>query len=75
LALAYSAACGDDWERAAELVGTTEGALLHDTAGYIHQAIIRDRLARPRLDSDRYAELASRGRGLALADVLSEHGS
>jgi predicted ATPase/DNA-binding SARP family transcriptional activator len=74
LALAYAAACDDDWERAAELVGATQGALLHDTAGYLHQAIIRDRLVRPRLDPHRYAVLAGRGRDLGLAEVLSDHG-
>jgi hypothetical protein len=74
LALAYAAACRDDWEGAATLVGATEGALLRDTAGYIHQAIVRDQLVRPRLAPRRYEELAATGRELALTDVLDEHG-
>ncbi|MGE0141123.1 MAG: hypothetical protein AB7R77_25250, partial [Ilumatobacteraceae bacterium] len=74
LALAYAAACRDDWEGAAELVGATEGALLHDTAGYFHQAIVRDRLVRPRLAPDTYAECVARGRRLALHQIVSDHG-
>ena len=62
LALSYAAACDDDWERAAVLIGVTQGALLHDTAGFIHQTLLREQLVRPRLDADTFAELVRRER-------------
>ena len=39
LALAYAAACRDEWERSAELLATAGGALLDDTAGFIYLAM------------------------------------
>jgi predicted ATPase/DNA-binding SARP family transcriptional activator len=74
LALAYAAACRDEWEVAAELVGATQHVLLHHTASFIHLGLVGDQLIAPRLGQERYGELAARGRGLVLADVLADHG-
>ncbi|RYP83515.1 hypothetical protein EKO23_18800 [Nocardioides guangzhouensis] len=74
LALAYAAACADEWDRAAELLGVTEGALMHDTAGFIHQTLVRDHLVRPRLDEERFRELVRRGHGQDPAAILRDAG-
>jgi len=74
LALAYAAACRDAWEEAAELVGAAGVALLHDTAGFIHHALLREQLVRPVLEPDVFAEATMRGQALALDEVLDEHG-
>ncbi len=74
LALAHVAAGRDEWEEAALLVGATEGALLHDTAGFLQQVIVRDRLVRPHLDPDVFDRQLARGRDLVLSDVLARHG-
>ena len=71
--LAYAAACRDEWEEAAELLGATEGALLHDTASFIHQALLGEQLVKPRL-GETYAEVAARGRRLSHAQVLADRG-
>ena len=47
LALACAAACRDDWEEAAELVGAPAGTLLDDTAGFFHLSLVRDQMVRP----------------------------
>jgi hypothetical protein len=74
LALAYAAACRDEWERAAELLGAAEGALLHDTAGFIHQRLLREQLVGPRLDPETYARLLATGQGTSLSAILRDHG-
>ena len=74
LLLAYAAACSNEWERAAELLGAAEGELLHDTAGFIHQSLLREQLVRPQLEPDRFKELLHRGRRLRLSAVLEEWG-
>ncbi len=74
LALAYAAACRDAWEEAAELVGVAVEALLHDTAGFIHHALLREQLVRPVHEPDVFAEATMRGQAMALDDVLDEHG-
>jgi predicted ATPase len=74
LALAYAAACHDDWERAAELLGAIEGALFHDTASFIHHAMLRDQVVRPRLARGVFAAAAARGVELDLTAVLDEAG-
>ena len=63
LALGYAAACRDEWEQAAELLGAAEGALQRDTASFIHHALLREQLVRPRLDPDAFAAVTARGRG------------
>ena len=73
LALAYAAACRDEWERAAELLGAAAG-LQRDTAGFLHLVLLRDRLVRPRLDPDVFGSATARGQGLVLEEVLAEHG-
>jgi predicted ATPase/DNA-binding SARP family transcriptional activator len=73
LALAYAAACRDDWERAAELIGAAQGALLHDTAGFIHETLLRERLVGPRLDPGTFDRCLARGRSVSLESVLGEH--
>ncbi|WP_167305962.1 ATP-binding protein [Nocardioides euryhalodurans] len=73
LALAYAAACRDGWEEAAELLGATEGSLLHGTASFIHQALLGEQLVKPRL-GEAYAEVAARGRHLSHAQVLADRG-
>jgi len=74
LALGYAAACRDDWTRAAELVAAAGSALFSDTAGFVHPALIRDRLVRPRLDPGEFAAATARGEALSLPEVLAEHG-
>jgi hypothetical protein len=74
LALGYAAACRDDWTRAAELVAAAGGALFSDTAGFVHHALIRERLVRPRLDPAQFAAASARGEALSLPAVLAEHG-
>jgi len=74
LALAYAAACHDDWERAAELLGAVADVLLHDTAGFIHLALVRDQLVRPHLEPEAFAAATARGRELDVGAVLAEHG-
>jgi predicted ATPase/DNA-binding SARP family transcriptional activator len=74
LALAYAAACRDDWERAAQLLGVIHGALLPDTAGYIHQEVLREQLVKPRMAPEAFAELETVGRGLVIDWVLREAG-
>jgi hypothetical protein len=73
LALAYAAACRDDWQRAAELLGAAGGALQRDTASFIHLALLRDQLVRPHLDPDVLAAAITRGRSTALAALVEEH--
>jgi predicted ATPase/DNA-binding SARP family transcriptional activator len=74
LALAYDAACHDEWERAAELVGAAGTALRYDTASFIHHALLREQLVRPRLEPGMFAEATARGRKADLGDLLDEHG-
>jgi predicted ATPase/DNA-binding SARP family transcriptional activator len=74
LALGYAAACRDDWTRAAELVAAAGGALFSDTAGFVHHALIRDRLVRPRLDPGEFAAATARGEALSLPELLAGHG-
>jgi predicted ATPase/DNA-binding SARP family transcriptional activator len=72
LAFAYDAACHDEWERAAELVGAADGSLRHDTAGYIHHVLLREQLVRPRLEPEVFREATQRGRKTDVDDLLSE---
>ncbi|HSE08736.1 MAG TPA: AAA family ATPase [Nocardioidaceae bacterium] len=74
LALGYAAACHDDWEQAAELLAAAGGSLLRDTASFVHHALLRDQLVRPRLDPDVFAAATSRGEALSLDKILAEHG-
>jgi hypothetical protein len=74
LALAYDAACHDEWERAAELVGAADTALRYDTASFIHHALLREQLVRPRLEPEVFSEATARGRKADLGDLLDEHG-
>ena len=68
LALGYAAACRDDWERAAEMLGAARGPLTRDTAGFIHHALLREQLVQPRLEPQVFAAATKRGEGLALDD-------
>ncbi|GAA0912417.1 hypothetical protein GCM10009558_019680 [Virgisporangium aurantiacum] len=63
LALSYAAACRDDAEQAAELIGASGGGLFHDTANFVHHMLIRDRVVRPMLDPPAFE--AALGRGTA----------
>ncbi|MGZ8736822.1 MAG: ATP-binding protein [Nocardioides sp.] len=72
LALGYAAACRDDWERAAELLGAAADELLRDTAGFIHHALLGEQLVRPRLEPDAFTAATARGRQLPLADLLAD---
>jgi predicted ATPase/DNA-binding SARP family transcriptional activator len=74
LALAYDAACHDEWERAAELVGAADTALRYDTASFIHHALLREQLVRPRLEPEVFSEATARGRKADLGDLLDELG-
>jgi predicted ATPase/DNA-binding winged helix-turn-helix (wHTH) protein len=74
LALAYAAACRDDPERAAELLGACGGGLFHDTANFIHYAVIRDRVVRPMLPAGTFDAAYDRGAALEVAAVLAELG-
>jgi hypothetical protein len=74
LALAYAAACRDEWGRAAELVGATAGALLHDTASYIHQAMLTDQLVRPQLEPAEFAARIAQGQRMSIAEILDAAG-
>jgi hypothetical protein len=74
LALAYDAACHDEWERAAELMGAAGTALRHDTASFIHHALMREQLVRPRLGSEVFDEATALGRKADLSELLDVHG-
>jgi len=74
LALGYAAACRDEWEQAAKMLGAARAALMRDTAGFIHHALLREQLVRPRLDPDVFESATARGEGLALDVLLQEHG-
>ena len=74
LALAYAAACADEWERAAELLGAGASTLLHDTAGFIHLALVREQLVRPHLDPAAFAAASALGQELDMGAVLAENG-
>jgi predicted ATPase/DNA-binding SARP family transcriptional activator len=74
LALGFVAACADDWEGAAEMLGAVEGALLHDTAGFLHHTLLREELVRPRLEPGAFARATTRGTEFDIAEVLREHG-
>ncbi len=74
LALAYAAACADEWERAAELLGAVAGQLLNDTAGFIHLALVRDQLVRPHLSPEAFAEATARGAALDVQALLRASG-
>jgi hypothetical protein len=74
LALAYAAACRDEWERSAELLATAGGALLDDTAGFIHLSLLREQLVRPRLDPSAFAAATARGESADLDQLLAEQG-
>ena len=74
LALGYAAACRDDWEEAAELLGAAGGVLLHDTAGFIHHALLRGQLVAPRLAPEVLGVATGRGARLAVETLLREHG-
>jgi predicted ATPase/DNA-binding SARP family transcriptional activator len=74
LALAYDAACHDEWERAAELVGAADTALRYDTASFIHHALLREQLVRPRLEPEVFRGATERGRRADLEKLLDEHG-
>jgi hypothetical protein len=74
LALAYAAACADEWETAAELLGSARAALRRDTAGYIHHALATQQLVRPHLDPAVFDRATTRGTRTAPADVLTRHG-
>ncbi len=73
LALGYAAACRDDWERAAELLGAASRDLRRDTAGYIHHALLREQLVQPRLDPDVFKTVTARGETLTIGEILEEH--
>jgi uncharacterized protein HemY len=73
LALGYAAACRDDWERAAELLGASSRDLRRDTAGYIHHALLREQLVQPRLDPDVFKTATARGETLTTGAILEEH--
>ena len=74
LALGYAAACRDAWEEAAELLGAAGQVLLHDTAGFIHQALLREQLVAPRLDPEVLRAATARGRRKPVDALLREHG-
>ena len=74
LALAYAAACEDAGSRSAELLGAIQGALFHDTASFIHHAMLRDQVVRPRLAPEVLAAAGARGVDLDLTAVLDEAG-
>lgn len=74
LALACAAACRDDWEEAAELVGAAAGTLLDDTAGFFHLSLVRDQMVRPRLDPEAFAAATARGAQSDLRAILAAHG-
>jgi hypothetical protein len=73
-ALACAAACRDDWEEAAELVGAAAGTLLDDTAGFFHLSLVRDQMVRPRLDPEAFAAATARGAQSDLRAILAAHG-
>jgi predicted ATPase/DNA-binding SARP family transcriptional activator len=74
LAIAYAAACEDDWELAAELLAATGSALFRDTASFLHLALLRDQLVHPRLSPAAVTAASARGEGRQLAAVLDEYG-
>ncbi len=73
LALGYAAACRDQWEQAAELLGAARRPLLRDTAGFIHHALLREQLVQPRLEPEVFTAATARGEGLALDVLLEQH--
>ena len=74
LALSYAAACRDDAEQAAELIGASGGGLFHDTANFVHHMLIRDRVVRPMLDPQAFEAALGRGHARSVAAILAEQG-
>jgi hypothetical protein len=74
LALIYVAACADEWERAAELLGAVRQALFGDTASFVSHAVLQERVVRPRLDPALFAAACARGEGQELTPILEAHG-
>ncbi len=69
-ALGYAAACRDDWEAAAELLGAAAPALRRDTAGFIQHALLSEQLLRPHLPAPAYAAATARGAALPLESLV-----
>ncbi|MBY5164377.1 ATP-binding protein [Salsipaludibacter albus] len=74
LALAWSAARAGDAVGATELLGACEAELFHDTAGFVHLAVVREHVVRPSLDPADFARARTRGRERPLATILAEAG-
>jgi predicted ATPase len=74
LALSYAAACDENWEGAAELLGVIGGGLLRDTASFIHFTLLREQLVRPKLESSRFEQATARGQELDVKAILEAHG-
>ena len=72
--LACAAACRDDWEEAAELVGAAAGTLMDDTAGFFHLSMVRDQMVRPHLDAEVFAAATARGARSDVPALLAAHG-
>ena len=56
------------------MLGAARGPLLHDTAGFIHHALLREQLVQPRLAPKVFKAATVRGEGLPLDAILDEHG-
>jgi hypothetical protein len=60
---------GEAWPRR-----SAGGALCSDTAGFVHHALLPDRLVRPRLAPADFAAASARGETLSLSALPAEHG-
>ena len=71
---AYAAACRDDREWAAELLGAAGALLFRDTASFIHHLVLRDRVVQPRLDPTVFAVAGARAAERGLTAILDDPG-
>jgi hypothetical protein len=73
LALAYAAACRDEWAKAAMMLGAAGTALTRDTASFVHLVLLREQLVRPHLAPEAFDASTRRGQRVLLGDLLAEH--
>lgn len=73
-ALAYAAACQDNWPLAAELLEACSDSLFHDTANFTQHRAVRDLLVRPRLSAEELAAAKERAGHRTISETLTAHG-
>ncbi|MFC0526633.1 ATP-binding protein [Phytohabitans kaempferiae] len=73
-ALAYAAACQDNWPLAAELLEASSDSLFRDTANFTQHRAVRDLLVRPKLSPEELATAKQRAKSRTIHEILTAHG-